>query len=96
MSRYRGSPSKSPFRSPPRLYEAERDAIIEDELRLKSAIRVESDFRRVSDELALLQVKVRHTNELEDKVESLLRQNSQLARDNDELARELNEKRYEL
>lgn len=96
MSRFRGSPSKSPFRSPPRLYEAERDAIIEDELRLKSAIRVESDFRRVSDELALLQVKVRHTNELEDKVESLLRQNSQLARDNDELARELNEKRYEL
>ena len=27
MSRFRGSPSKSPFRSPPRLYEAERDAI---------------------------------------------------------------------
>lgn len=96
MSRFRGSPSKSPFRSPPRLYEAERDAIIEDELRLKSAIRAESDFRRVNDELALLQVKVRHTSELESKVEALMRQNSQLARDNDELARELSEKRYEL
>lgn len=48
----------------------------------------------MSDELALLQIKVRHTNELEDKVESLIRQNSQLARDNDELARELSERRY--
>lgn len=62
MSRFKGSPSKSPFRSPPRLYEAERDAIIEDELRLKSAIRAESDYRRINDELALLQVKVRHTS----------------------------------
>lgn len=44
----------------------------------------------------MLQVKVRHTNDLEDKVENLLRQNNQLARDNDELARELSEKRYEL
>lgn len=41
----------------------------------------------MSDDLALLQIKVRQTNDLEDKVESLLRQNSQLARDNDELAR---------
>jgi FtsZ-binding cell division protein ZapB len=48
----------------------------------------------MSDDLALLQIKVRHTNELEEKVESLLRQNSQLARDNDELARELSERRY--
>lgn len=30
MSRYRASPSRSPFRSPARLYETERDAIIED------------------------------------------------------------------
>lgn len=39
MSRYRGSPSRSPYRSPPRLYETERDAIIEEDLRLKSALR---------------------------------------------------------
>lgn len=65
MSRYRASPSRSPFRSPPRAYETERDTAVEDEIRLKSAIRAESDYRRISDELALLQIKVRHTNELE-------------------------------
>lgn len=64
MSRYRASPSRSPFRSPPRLYETEREAIIEDEIRLKSALKAESDIRRMSDDLALLQIKVRHTNEL--------------------------------
>jgi len=96
MSRYRGSPSKSPFRSPPRAYSTERDAAIVDELRLNSAIRAESDYRRINDELSLLQIKVRHTNDLEDKVESLIRQNNQLARDNDELARQLSERKYEI
>lgn len=87
MSRYRGSPSRSPFRSPARMYETERDAIIEDEIRYKSAIRAESDARRINDELAMLQIKVRQTQDLEARVESLVRQNSQLARDNDELSR---------
>jgi regulator of replication initiation timing len=50
----------------------------------------------MSDDLALLQLKVRHTNDLEERVEVLMRQNTQLARDNDELARELNERRYEI
>lgn len=80
MSRFRGSPSRSPFRSPPRAYEIEREAIIEDEIRLKSALRAESDFRRMNDEIALLQVKVRNVKDLEDKVDSLIRQNNQLAR----------------
>jgi hypothetical protein len=64
MSRYAASPGRSPFRSPPKLYESERDNIIEDEIRLKSALKAESDIRRMSDDLALLQIKVRHTNEL--------------------------------
>jgi hypothetical protein len=64
MSRYAASPSRSPFRSPTKLYETERDNIIEDEIRLKSALKAESDIRRMSDDLALLQIKVRHTNEL--------------------------------
>lgn len=44
----------------------------------------------------MLQVKVRHAQDLEARVESLVRQNSQLARDNDELSRELSERRYEI
>jgi hypothetical protein len=65
MSRYAASPSRSPFRSPPKLYESERDnIIIEDEIRLKTALKAEADIRRMSDDLALLQIKVRHTNEL--------------------------------
>ena len=68
MSRFRASPSKSPFRSPARLYETERDAIIEDEIRYKSAIRAESDGRRVNEELAMLQSKVRLTHDMEAKV----------------------------
>ena len=82
MSRYiPQSPSRSPFRSPPRAYSTERDILVEQ--RISSAIKGESELRRVNDEIALLQIKVRHTAELEDKVESLLRQNNQLARDND-------------
>lgn len=82
MSRYiPQSPSRSPFRSPPRAYSTERDILVEQ--RISSAIKGENELRRVNDEIALLQIKVRHTAELEDKVESLLRQNNQLARDND-------------
>lgn len=49
MSRTKGSASRSPYRSPARLYETEREAIIEDEIRLKSALRAETDARRMSD-----------------------------------------------
>ena len=48
-SRYRGSPTRSPYRSPARLYETERDAIIEDEIRLKSALSAEAHARRATD-----------------------------------------------
>lgn len=80
MSRFRGSPSRSPYRSPARLYETERDAIIEDEIRYKSALRAETDARRMGDELTMLQARVRHTNELEDRCDALVKQNALLAR----------------
>ncbi len=64
MSRFRGSPGRSPYRSPARLYETERDAIIEDEIRYKSALRQESDARRMNDEITLLQTRVRQVAEL--------------------------------
>ena len=95
MSRFRGSPGRSPYRSPARLYETERDAIIEDELRYKSALRQESDARRMADEIALLQTRVRQVAELEDRCDGLVKQNALLARENDDLARQLNERRYE-
>ena len=39
---------------------------------------------------------MRKTEELENKVDSLIKQNSMLSQDNDQLARELAERRYEL
>jgi regulator of replication initiation timing len=48
------------------------------------------------DEISLLQIRVRKTEELENKVDSLIKQNSMLSQDNDQLARELAERRYEL
>ena len=84
MSYYRESPSHS-RRSPARV---ERD-LIEEEVTLKNALRSESENRRLLDEIALLQIKLRKTEELELKVEGLLKQNSLLAQDNDQLAREL-------
>lgn len=90
MSYYRESPSYS-RRSPARV---ERD-LIEEEVTLKNALRSESENRRLLDEIALLQIKLRKTEELELKVEGLLKQNSLLAQDNDQLARELAERRFE-
>jgi hypothetical protein len=90
MSYYRESPSYS-RRSPARV---ERD-LIEEEVTLKNALRSESENRRLLDEIALLQIKLRKTDELELKVEGLLKQNSLLAHDNDQLARELAERRFE-
>lgn len=93
MSYYRESPSHSTYRrSPPRI---ERE-LIEEEISLKNALRSESDNRRMLDEIALLQIKLRKTDELEAKCDSLIKQNSLLAQDNDQLARELSERRYEL
>lgn len=46
------------------------------------------------DEISLLQIKLRKTEELELKVEGLIKQNSHLAQDNDQLAREVSERRY--
>jgi hypothetical protein len=48
------------------------------------------------DEIALLQIKLRKTDELEAKCDGLLKQNSLLGQDNDQLARELSERRYEV
>jgi hypothetical protein len=48
------------------------------------------------DELSLLQIKVRKTEELELKTDALLKENSRLLQDNDHLARELSERRYEV
>ena len=50
----------------------------------------------MADEISLLQIRVRKTEELENKVDSLIKQNSMLSQDNDQLARELAERRYEL
>lgn len=59
-------------------------------------LRNESEIRRLNEELSLLHIKLRKTDELESKVESLIKQNSLLAHENDQLARELGERRYEL
>jgi FtsZ-binding cell division protein ZapB len=92
MSYYRESPPHYSRRSPARV---ERD-IIEDEINLKNALRSEAENRRLVDEISLLQIRVRKTEELENKVDSLIKQNSMLSQDNDQLARELAERRYEL
>ena len=95
MSRFRGSPSRSPYRSPARLYETERDAIIEDQLRFQNALRADTDARRMADEVTLLQAKVRQAHEVEDRCEGLAKQNALLMRENEDFARQLNERRYE-
>lgn len=43
-----------------------------------------------------MQIKLRKTEELELKVDGLIKQNSMLTQDNDQLARELSDRRYEL
>lgn len=73
----------------------ERD-LIEEEINLKNALRSEAENRRLLDEISLLQIKLRKTEELELKVDGLIKQNSLLTQDNDQLARELAERRYEL
>lgn len=64
MSYYRESPLQSLQasyrRSPPKL---ERE-LIEEEINLKNALRSESDNRRLIDEISLLQIKLRKTEEL--------------------------------
>ncbi len=83
MSYYRDSPSHYSRRSPPRI---ERD-LIEEEINLKNALRSESENRRLLDEISLLHIKLRKTEELELKVDGLIKQNSLLTQDNDQLAR---------
>ena len=95
MSRFRGSPTRSPYRSPARLYETERDAIIEDQLRFQNALRADTDARRMADEVTLLQARVRQAAEFEDRCEGMAKQNALLMRENEDLARQLNERRYE-
>lgn len=90
MSYYRESPSYS-RRSPPRV---ERE-LLEEELSLKNALRTETETRRLLDEISLLQIKLRKSEDLEVKVETLLKQNSILTQENDQLSRELSERRYE-
>lgn len=91
MSYYRESPSYS-RRSPPRV---ERE-LLEEELSLKNALRTETETRRLLDEISLLQIKLRKSEDLEVKVETLLKQNSILTQENDQLSRELSERRYEV
>lgn len=95
MSRFRGSPSREHYRSPARLYETERDAIIEDQLRFQNALRADTDARRMADEVTLLQARVRQAAEFEDRCDGLAKQNALLIRENEDLARQLNERRYE-
>lgn len=91
MSYYRESPSYS-RRSPPRV---ERE-LLEEEINLKNALRSESENRRLLDEIALLQIKLRKTDDLELRCEGLIKQTSALAQENDQLARQLSERRYEI
>lgn len=91
MSYYRESPSYS-RRSPPRV---ERE-LLEEELSLKNALRTETETRRLLDEISLLQIKLRKSEDLEVKVDTLLKQNSILTQENDQLSRELSERRYEV
>lgn len=91
MSYYRESPSYS-RRSPPRV---ERE-LLEEELSLKNALRTETETRRLLDEISLLQIKLRKSEDLEVKVETLFKQNNILTQENDQLSRELSERRYEV
>lgn len=44
----------------------------------------------MTDEISMLQVRARQTAEIEDRCETLMKQNALLARENDDLARQLN------
>ena len=68
--------------------------LIEEELALKNALRSEAENRRLADEISVLHIKLRKTEELEVKVEGLLKQNSVLVAENEQMARELSERRY--
>ena len=57
---------------------SERD-YIEEEMHIKNAFRSESENRRLIDEISLLQIKLRKTDELELKCDSLIKQVSLLS-----------------
>lgn len=74
----------------------EEQVLLEDELAIKKQLRVEGENRRLSDELSILRLKLRKLEELEDKYDGLLKQNSLLAQGNEQLSAELADRRYEL
>lgn len=68
---------------------------MEDEIALKKGIAMEAEHRRLLDEVSILRLKLRKTEDLEIKHEGLLKQIALLSADNDRLLVEINERKME-